>query len=205
MTIKMARQELFVNVCSPVFIGDTGSDGCAGVKLVFPLAGRYTQAMRDTIFSTLILSFCLPAMAQTVPAGWTVIKDAKTVCQLAVPADWQPFQDGSGAAVFHDPTTAIATVTSQPGQEFKPFSDAQLKALGVPKEKVFENSARRVSYQDRDLAGSSSYSGSVPGKEGTCSCHVALARGMSADIAQKILLSLGSVTQAGASRDSDKH
>src|SRR5215831_7470984 len=76
-------------------------------------------------------------------------KDAKGVCQLAVPPDWGPLTDGSGAAVFHDPTTAIAVVTSQPGQVFKPFSEAQLKTLRIPKEKIFENTAKRLFYQDK--------------------------------------------------------
>jgi len=28
------------------------------------------------------------AFAQTVPAGWQVVKDSKSLCQIAVPADW---------------------------------------------------------------------------------------------------------------------
>jgi hypothetical protein len=65
---------------------------------------------------------------------------------LGVTPEGEPFADGTGAAVRHDPTTAIAIVTSQPGQFFRPFSDAPLKMLGIPQEKVFENTAKRLFY-----------------------------------------------------------
>jgi len=154
--------------------------------------------MRESILSTLFLSLLLPASAQTVPAAWQVVKDSKGVCQLAVPPDWGPLTNGSGAAVFHDPTTAIAVVTSQPGQVFKPFSEAQLKTLRIPKEKIFENTAKRLFYQDktsRNSEDSNAYSAMVPGNGGTCSCHVVFVPSIAEEIAKKITLSLGPVTQ----------
>jgi hypothetical protein len=57
-----------------------------------------------------------------VPAGWQIVKnsknDSKNACQIAVPPDWSQYGDNSGAAVFHDVSTAIAVVTSEPGQAF---------------------------------------------------------------------------------------
>jgi hypothetical protein len=61
-----------------------------------------------------------------VPGGWKIVKDARAACQIAVPPEWIPFDENSGAAVFHESTTAIAVVTSQPGQQFKPISSPQL-------------------------------------------------------------------------------
>jgi hypothetical protein len=155
--------------------------------------------MRENILLALFLSLCSSVSAQTVPAGWTVVRDSKGVCQLGVPPEWEPFSDGTGAAVWHDPTTAIAVVTSQPGQFFKPFTDAQLKILGIPKEKVFENTAKRLFYQDktsRNAEDSNAYSAMVPGKGGTCSGHVVIAPSIAEEIARKILLSLGPVPEA---------
>lgn len=150
--------------------------------------------MRNSKFAVLFLSLLLPASAQIVPAGWKVVKDSKGACQVAVPPDWEPFAEGAGAAVLHDPATAIAVVTSQPGQVYKPLTDAQLKTLGVPRDKVLENTAIRLFYQDRTAANgedSNAYSAQTPGKSGACSCHVVFVRSVGEDVARKIALSLG--------------
>jgi len=148
-----------------------------------------------------ILGFLLffPASAQTIPAGWKVVKDSKDMCQIAVPPEWVLLEEGSGAAVFQGSTTAIAVVTSQPAQIFKPLPEALQKVLEIRKEKLFENSVKRLFYQDKTSTRSSdpnAYSASVPGKAGTCSCHVTFLPSISADMAKKIALSLGPVPQA---------
>jgi hypothetical protein len=154
--------------------------------------------MRECIVPTLILLLIPSAAAQTVPAGWNVIKDAKSVCQIAVPSEWTPFSDATGAAVFHDATTAIAVVTSQPGQAFKPLSDSMMKLLETRKEKMFENTTKRIFYQDKiskRAEDPNAYSASVPGKTGTCSCHVVVLPSITEEIARKITLSLGPVPE----------
>ena len=150
------------------------------------------------MISALVLLCCLPAWPQTVPAGWKVIKDAKGTCQIAVPPDWVPFGDNTGAAQFHDSTTAIAVVTSQPGQEFKPLSAGLVKSIGIPKEKMFENTATRIFYQDRvshSPDDTSAFSASVPAKGGMCSCHVVVLPSIPEDTAKKIALSLAPVPE----------
>ena len=140
-------------------------------------------------------------------AGWKVVKDSKETCQIAVPPEWVLLEDGSGAAVFQGPTTAIAVVTSQPGQFFKPLSESLQKVLEIRKEKVFENSVKRLFYQDKTSKSSSEpngYSASVPGKAGTCSCHVTFLPSVSADTVKKIALSLGAVPQPDPPAEGDK-
>lgn len=152
--------------------------------------------MRECIVPTLVLLCWHPARSQSVPAGWKVIKDAKAVCQIAVPPEWIPLGENRGAAVFQNSTTGIAVVTSQPGQEFKPLSAAQLKTFGVPKEKIFENSAARIFFQDQTSHNpddSNAFSASVPAKGGTCSCHLVVLPSVSDDVAKKIALSLSPV------------
>ncbi|HEV2445574.1 MAG TPA: hypothetical protein VGS58_06615, partial [Candidatus Sulfopaludibacter sp.] len=61
--------------------------------------------MREYIAFALILLCGPPASAQTVPEGWQVVRDSKGACQIAVPKDWAPFMENSGAATFHDSTT----------------------------------------------------------------------------------------------------
>ena len=141
----------------------------------------------------LVLLCWLPAASQTRPPGWIVIHDAKSMCQIAVPPDWVSFGEKSGAAVFRDSTTAIAVVTAQPGQDFKPLSPAVLKSINVPKEKMFENSGDRIFYQDQashSREQTSAFSSSVPTKGGTCSCHVVILPAVDEEVARKIALSL---------------
>ena len=157
--------------------------------------------MRKQVVSTLLFLLVLPAWAQTVPAGWTVVKDSKHACQIAVPSEWTPWADNTGAAVFRDSTTAIAVVTSQPGQTFKPLTEPQKKSFGIPVEKMFENTAKRIFYQDRTSSGAddaNAYSASVPGNGGTCSCRVVFLPSISQETVKKIVLSLSPVTAPGS-------
>jgi hypothetical protein len=150
--------------------------------------------MREFKVATLILLFFGPALAQTVPQGWKVVKDAKGVCRMAVPAEWALMDETSGAAVFQATTTAIAVVTSQPEQAFKPLPENLIKLLGIRKDRMFENTVKRLFYQDRvsrNADDPNAYSASVPGKSGTCSCRVTWVPSVTEDVAKKIALSLG--------------
>ena len=47
--------------------------------------------------------------------------------------------------------------------------------FGIRKDKLFENTTRRIFYQDKiskHTEDPNAYSANVPGKGGTCSCHV---------------------------------
>src|SRR4051794_33263404 len=105
--------------------------------------------MRECIISTLVLLFLPAAFAQSIPGGWKLVRDAKNACQIAVPAEWSPLSENGGAAVLHDPDTALAVVTTQPGQEFKPLTPSMTKILDIRKEKLFENTAKRIFYEDK--------------------------------------------------------
>jgi hypothetical protein len=152
--------------------------------------------MRRMLDCVLLAALAASASAQAVQDGSKVVRDAKVACQITVPSDWVPFNEGSGAAVFHDATTAIAVVTSQPGQTFKPLTENQLRMLGIARDKIFENSAKRLFYQDRTAAtpdDSNALSVMVPGKDGTCSSHIVFARDIPQETAKKIVLSVGPV------------
>jgi hypothetical protein len=128
--------------------------------------------MREQICSTLFLLLLQPTAAQSPATAWTVVKDSKSRCQIMVPPEWVPLAENTGAAVFQDATTAIAVVTSQPGQTFRPLTESLKKVLGIRKETMFENTAKRIFYQDK-ISNSSedpnAYSASVAGRDGTCS------------------------------------
>jgi hypothetical protein len=154
--------------------------------------------MRKGALLALVLLCCLPGWAQNIPAGWKIVKDAKALCQIAVPAEWVPFGENNGAAMLHDSTTAIAVVTSQQGQEYKPLSVALVKLIGIPKDKLFENTAARLFYQDRTSRNpeeNNAFSSSVPAKGGMCSCHVVALPSVTEEVAKKIALSLAAVPE----------
>jgi hypothetical protein len=164
--------------------------------LVPDILRRYTPDMREYLIPTLVL-FCLPCLsAQDVPAGSQIVKDPKGACQLAVPADWSPYGESHSAAVLRDTSTALAVVTRQPGQTFSPLTEFFQRVLNIPKEKLFENTAKRIFYQDKTSKSSedpNSYTFSVPGKAGTCSGHLTFLPSITEDVARKIALSLGPV------------
>ncbi len=154
--------------------------------------------MREYIVSTLFLLFPALLPAQAAPAGWKVLKDSKGLCQIAVPPEWDPLADTKGAAIFRDSSIAIAVVTSQPGQGFKPLPASLQKVLNLRKENIFENTTKRVFYQDRvsrDAENPNAYSASVPGKDGTCSCRVTFLPDVSEETAKKIALSLSAAPE----------
>ena len=145
------------------------------------------------MFATLILSLLAGVSAEVTPAEWKTVKDSKGLCQMVVPPDWEEIAEGSGAAVLHDTSTAVAVVTSQPGQAFKPLSDSLQRLLGIRKEALFENTARRIFYQDKATKRAEDpnvYDSSVPAKSGTCSRPVAALPSIPEETAKKIALSL---------------
>jgi hypothetical protein len=151
--------------------------------------------MRGFVVVLSVLLYLPAVSGQTVPAGWKIVKDSKGTCQIGVPPEWVPLGGTTGAAVWKESTVAIAVVTSQPGQEFKPLTDVLVKSLEIPKEMMFENTVKRVFYQDRKSAGPqdpNAYSASVPaGKASMCSCHIRFVPELPSDTAKKIALSLG--------------
>lgn len=152
--------------------------------------------MREYVFASLILFFVQAVAAQVVPAGWQVVKDSKNNCQMAVPADWSPYGDNYGAAILRDTSTAMAVVTSQPGQTFRPLTEALQKVLNIPKDKMFENTTKRIFYQDKTSVGPedpNGYTFSVPGKGGTCSGRLTFIPSITEEVARKIALSLGPI------------
>jgi len=145
------------------------------------------------MLATLFLSLAAVAAQQTPTESWRVVKDSKGLCQIAVPPDWETLFENAGAAVFHDASNAIAVVTSQPNQAFKPLPDNLQRLLGIRKDKLFENTANRIFYQERVSRNPDSpnaYSVSVPGKTGTCSCHLVMLPSTPEETAKKIALSL---------------
>jgi hypothetical protein len=152
--------------------------------------------MREYIISSLILLFLPPVPGQVTPAGWQTIKDPRNACQLNVPADWTPYADHQGAAVFRNSETALAIVTSQPGQVYTALPESVVNVLGIPPAKLFENSATRIFYQDRTSTSPidhNSYSFTIPAKVGTCSGLLTFLPSVSEETARTIVRSLAPV------------
>jgi hypothetical protein len=131
------------------------------------------------------------AQAQSVPAGWKVIKES--VCQMAVPPNWQP---GIIPSMAND---AKNTITVQVAQEthfkFARMSEGQLK--GQKAVKVFENSDKRVFIegQPTTFMGKTTRSWDLWVPAPNSSCHGVITLGTGADeaTAQKVAGTLQSV------------
>ena len=148
--------------------------------------------------SILVLVFFCQASTQIIPPGWKVVRDSKNTCQIAVPSEWALLSENSGAAILQDSTTAIAVVTSQTGQIFKPLPESLQRVLDIRKDRMFENTVKRTFYQDRTSRNSSdqnAYSVSVPNRAGTCSCHISFLPSVPEETAKKIGMSLGPVPE----------
>ena len=149
--------------------------------------------MQECRIPILVLLLLVPDSAQTIASDWKIIKDSKSNCQISVPPEWTLLAENSGAAILQDTTTAIAVVTSQRGQTFKSLTESPQRVLAIRKESMFENSVKRVFYQDKISKNSSdpnAYSTSVPSKTGTCSCHITFLPSIPEEIAKRIALSL---------------
>jgi hypothetical protein len=149
--------------------------------------------MQECRIPILVLLLLVPDSAQTIASDWKIIRDSKSNCQISVPPEWTLLAENSGAAILQDTTTAIAVVTSQRGQTFKSLTESLQRVLAIRKESMFENSVKRVFYQDKISKNSSdpnAYSTSVPSKTGTCSCHITFLPSIPEEIAKRIALSL---------------
>ena len=158
---------------------------------------RYTRIMREYTIAVLIL-LNAPLAAQVVPSGWQIVKDSKNACQLAVPPDWSMYGESRSAAILHDTSTALVVVTSQPGQAFAPLTERLKSVLNISKDKLFENTASRIFYEDKASAHPADpnwYTFSVPGKNGTCSGHLTFLPSLPDDLARQIVFSLGPVVE----------
>jgi hypothetical protein len=100
-----------------------------------------------------------------------------------------------GLSRFHD---GYRGGHDQPGQAFRPLTASLQKLMGISKEKMFENTAKRIFYQDKtskNAEDTNAYSGSVPAKDGACSCHVVWHPSITEDTARNITLSLAPVPE----------
>ena len=152
-------------------------------------------------YSGLVALLCLMLSAasdHTAPSAGKLVKDVKGSCQILVPENWTPSNENTGSAILQDSSNTIAVVTSQPGQVFKPLTESMQKLMGIPKNKMFENSTKRIFYQDRvarDLTDTNAFSTMMPGKNGTCSARVVFLSSVSEETAKKIAFSVGPVAK----------
>jgi cytoskeletal protein RodZ len=82
------------------------------------------------------------ASAQTVPAGWQVVKDNKNLCQLAVPADWTPDKLAKSFVTAADKKANAVIHALAPNANYAQ-SMATAKQLMIPV-KMFEDTAQRT-------------------------------------------------------------
>jgi hypothetical protein len=125
--------------------------------------------------------------AQSVPSGWKIVKDDKSTCQMAVPADWSVPSPTGGSANSPKLMEAMAVVVNDPFQ-LKPMPEAIQKMEKV--QMMFENTAKRV-FHSTAANKSTNYKLSVPAKNGACTVQVTFQPSFSKDAAKQIALTAG--------------
>ncbi|MGD0873195.1 MAG: hypothetical protein ABSB88_26925 [Bryobacteraceae bacterium] len=154
--------------------------------------------MQPLLTSSLLLALCGMAGAQTVPAGWNIIKDAKGVCQASIPPDWTPATQ-PGMAKTKDTGTVLVpsgmVVVSSDVDRLQPMPEFLQKSLV---DQMIENTDKRVFYSEKASASSQNrlYHATVPGKDGKGRCHATVTFQPSKvkdEIAKQIALSIGPV------------
>ena len=85
-----------------------------------------------------LLCLMLSGADNPAPPAGKGVKDVKGSCQIWVPENWTLSDENTGSAVLQDASNAIAVVTSQPGQAFKPLTESMQRLMRIPKDKLFE-------------------------------------------------------------------
>ncbi|MGD0577897.1 MAG: hypothetical protein ABSC08_03105 [Bryobacteraceae bacterium] len=146
--------------------------------------------MQPLLTPALLFALCGMAAAQTVPAGWNVIKDGKGACQAAIPADWAPGSQ-PGTAHVKNMLEGMVVVTSDVDR-LQPMPEAVQKMFEA---QMIENTDKRVFYSHEDRNGKQ-YTATVPGKGGKGRCHATVTfqpTKVKDEIAKQIALSIGAV------------
>ncbi len=158
----------------------------------------YTTCMKMLLPSIARLS-CVallagPLFADSIPAGWIVLKDMKKVCQIAAPGDFKPDENFKGLG--KGPGDAIEVqVTSSPAP-VKPINETVGKMMNI--DKFVDNTGQRVFYvakpnKVRDGRTITAWTVKVPRGTGNCFATITVVPGGSEDLVKKIAATIGPV------------
>src|SRR5579864_7519948 len=89
--------------------------------------------------------FLYPLLADSVPAGWIVLKDKSGACQIGAPGDFKP--DSLAPALAKGPGDAMEVWIYSSPSPVKPLNETVAKMMGI--DKMFENTDKRVFYGNK--------------------------------------------------------
>jgi hypothetical protein len=146
--------------------------------------------MKSLFFSIALLA--APVFADSIPAGWTVVKDLKKACQIAAPGDFKPDPNFPGLA--KGPGDAVEVQVLSSPAPVKPVMESVAKMMNI--EKFVENTDKRVFYANKPLKLNDGrmrvgWTVKVPRTGGNCSAVITVTPGGSEDLVKKIAATLG--------------
>lgn len=132
----------------------------------------------------------LSAAAQSVPAGWKIVKDRKQHCQIAVPADWTTDKILTSQATAPDKSASALVHGIPPGAAT--YADTVKAAKGLYKPiKTFEESGSRTWYSTAPDPGQTGTSWYVAtGGAQVCDAQILFKTPASEATAKQIVMSL---------------
>ncbi len=124
-----------------------------------------------------IVAVAGPLLADSIPSGWTVLKDRTKACQIGVPPDFKPDAVFTGLAKGPGDTVEVQVFSS--ANPVKPISDTIAKSMGI--ERMFENTDKRVFYANKSLKNKdgsmlAGWHVGVPRGTGSCFASITLTR-----------------------------
>jgi hypothetical protein len=127
-------------------------------------------------------------LAQDIPSGWKVVKDAQGLCQLTVPSNWRP--DKVVAGQIDSPDRKLNAIPNgATGQSFVNLTSMAKQTM--PPLRVIEDSGSRLwfTYAGSNPAGGANWYVAIDG-DPVCRAQITYKEPVLEETARKIALSL---------------
>lgn len=173
------------------FIGTTlsGRRKSGGVSAK---AALLSNAMIKTFLSMWVIA--VPIFADSIPAGWIVLKDSKGVCQIGAPGNFKKDENFPGLGRGPGDTVEVQILSSP--APVKPIMESVAKMMHI--EKLIDNTAARLFYREAPTKGPdgkqlTGWTVKVPRGTGNCFATITVSPGGNEDLVTKIAATIGPV------------
>lgn len=130
--------------------------------------------------------------ADSMPPGWIVLKDSKSVCQIGAPGDFKA--DGTFIGLGRGPGDTIEVQIFSSPAPVKPLNETVAKMMNI--DKLVENTSQRLFYAEKqgkvkDGRMMTGWTVKVPRGTGNCFATITVVPGGQEDVVKKIAATIG--------------
>jgi hypothetical protein len=150
----------------------------------------YTTCMKMLLSSIALLA--APLFADSIPAGWMVLKDMKGVCQIGAPGDFK--RDENFKGLGKGPGDAVEVQIMSSAASVKPINEAVGKMMNI--DKFVDNTDQRVFYvakpnKVKDGRTVTAWTVKVPRGTGNCFATITVVPGGQEELVKRIAATIG--------------